>query len=124
MKKLSVITGIFLIPGFIMMNLVPASAGEMRKSSVGDPALYDTTYRTMHGMKIKKVGDDSLIIYMKKKHYDHFEKHGCPWDRKDGKYYGHWSGFDLGIGGYSIRVSDMNFPGRHGLYESQHRPFH
>jgi len=62
------------------------------------------------GMKIEKLGDDSLIIRIKKHNFDNFSMHGCPFMHKRGKYNGHWAGIDLGWNGYVNTDFNMTFP--------------
>jgi hypothetical protein len=81
------------------------------KISINKDSGYDTTTRMMHGMKIQNVGDDSMIIYIKKKEFNHLSKHDFPWWHKSKDFYGHWAGFEIGIGGYVNPDFNMNFQG-------------
>jgi hypothetical protein len=65
-----------------------------------------------HGMKIQKIGDDSMIICFGKKDFNHFGKHDMPWCHKDKGFYGHWAGFEIGLGGYVNSDFNMNFQGQ------------
>jgi hypothetical protein len=62
------------------------------------------------GMKVEKLGNDSVIIHIKKHDFDNFSMKGCPLMHKRGKYNGHWAGIDLGWNGYVNKDFNMTFP--------------
>ena len=62
------------------------------------------------GMKVEKVGDDSLVIHIKKHDCDDFSWNGCSFMHKKGKYNGHWAGIDLGWNGYVNEDFNMTYP--------------
>ncbi len=109
MKKLFVMTSIGLISVFILCTANPAIANDPEKTSNHKNSGHDSTHRMMRGMKIQKIGDDSMIIYIKKKDFNHFGKHDFPGCHKKGGYYGHWAGLEIGIGGYVNSDFNMNF---------------
>jgi hypothetical protein len=112
MKKICFISGIMLI-SFLVLWTGNLKAEENPLITKATTIGHDSIYKTMHGMKIKKVGDDSLIIYLKKNDFHdfhHFGDHDFPfWHKKD-RYYGHWSGFEIGLGGYVNSDFNMSFP--------------
>ena len=110
MKKLFVMTGIILISVFIFYNVSAAGINYPKESSKQEISGNDSTKKMMRGMKIQKIGDDSMIIYIGKKDFNHFSMHAYPWCHKDGKFYGHWAGFELGLGGLFNSGFNMNFP--------------
>jgi hypothetical protein len=71
----------------------------------------DTTEFMHGGVKIQSIGEDSMVIYVKKKHIDHFDMNTfpCMWCKKE-KYNGHWAGVEIGINGYATPDFNMNFP--------------
>jgi len=110
MKKLFLLTGILLMSVFILCTANQAIANNPEKTSDNKDSGHDSTHRIMRGMKIQRIGDDSMIIYIKKKDFHHFDKHDFPGCHKKGGYYGHWAGFEIGIGGYVNSGFNMNFP--------------
>jgi hypothetical protein len=110
MRKLFVYTGILLISVFLLSTSTVTAANDLNKTPGLNNIVHDSTYKMMHGMKIRKVGDDSLIIYLKKKDFHHFTMDGFPYWHKKGRFYGHWAGFEIGLGGYVNSGFNMNFP--------------
>jgi len=68
----------------------------------------DSTHMDMQGVRIEKIGDDSVVIYINKKHMDHFNFGNWPFCKKK-KFNGHWAGVDLGFNGYVTPDFNMNF---------------
>lgn len=68
----------------------------------------DSAKMAKQGVRIEKIGDDSLIIYVDKNHMDHFNFGNWPFGKKK-KYNGHWAGVELGINGYVTPDFNMNF---------------
>jgi hypothetical protein len=110
MKKLYLLTGIMLMSVIILCTVNSVLANDPVKTSIHKFSGHDSTHRMMRGMKIQKIGDDSMIIYIMKKNFNHFSKHDFPGWHKEGGYYGHWAGFEIGIGGYVNSGFNMNFP--------------
>ncbi len=110
MKKIFVLTGIMLMSVFILFTANPAAANDPGNTYGNKDSGHDSIHRIMHGMKIQKIGNDSMIIYIRKKDFHHFCKYDFPGCHKEGGYYGHWAGFEIGIGGYVNSGFNMNFP--------------
>jgi len=62
-----------------------------------------------HGMKIQRIGNDSMIIYIHKNNFKHMGSHWNCMGNK-GKYNGHWAGFGIGFNGYVNSDFTMDFP--------------
>jgi hypothetical protein len=110
MRKLFVYTGVLLLSVFLLSSNASAAADDLNKTSDQSTIKHDSTYKMMHGMKIQKVGDDSLIIYLKKDDFHHFAFDDFPFCHRKNKFHGHWAGFEIGIGGYVNSDFNMNFP--------------
>lgn len=61
---------------------------------------------SMHGMKVERMGDDSLVVYINKNEWDRFPKK-CPFFSRN-RYNGHWAGVELGWNGYVNRDFNMD----------------
>jgi len=68
----------------------------------------DSTQFDKRGVRVERIGGDSLIIYINKKHFNHFNFGNWPFC-KTKKYNGHWAGVELGINGYATPGFNMNF---------------
>jgi hypothetical protein len=107
MKRLKSILGIFLISGFILLFNNLGFAQEEEKKSDKDKEWHS---KEMKGMKIEKLGDDSLVVYINKKSWDHFPMKNPPFCCKKGRYNGHWAGIELGWNGWVNEDFNMTYP--------------
>ncbi len=60
----------------------------------------DSTEYSMGGMKIKKIGEDSVMVCFNHHDWDHSDMPGFPFWNKKNKFNGHWAGVELGWNGY------------------------
>jgi hypothetical protein len=111
MKKLLPVLTIAI--AFAMIFILPKkSKGQEEEKE--HKCKHDHSEYVISGIKIKKAGDDSVVIYVNKKEVDDFP--GCtnwgafPFCGKKGKYNGHWAGVDFGWNGYATRDFNMDFP--------------
>jgi len=107
MKRLSSVFGIILITGIILFFNNSGFAQEEEKSNDKDKEWHS---REMKGMKIEKMGDDSVVVYINKKSWNHFPMKHTPFGCKKGKYNGHWAGVELGWNGYVNEDFNMTYP--------------
>jgi hypothetical protein len=94
---------IFILPGGRGMALNEQNVGTKK----------DTTVKTEFfkgGVKVEKVGNDSLVIHVKKHDIEKCCQNEFPFSRKKGKYNGHWAGIDFGWNGYVNPDFNMTFP--------------
>ena len=96
---------------FLLTNSMVFSQNEEKTSDSTKHTTRNTEY-FKGGMKIEKVGNDSLIIHIKKHDFDNFSIKGCPMMHKKGKYNGHWAGVDFGWNGYVNEDCNMTFPAK------------
>jgi len=80
-------------------------------------------HHQMKDVTIKKIGDDSTVVYIHKKcpghdmmwdrnrDWDHFPGKHCPFACNNGKYNGHWAGVELGWNGFVNSNLKMDYPG-------------
>jgi hypothetical protein len=69
----------------------------------------DSTKFEMEGITVKRIGKDSMVVYVRTKEMKKWgEFPPSPFWRK-GKYNGHWAGVELGINGYVNDKFNMNF---------------
>lgn len=107
MNKLNSSCGLFLVTGFFLLFNNPGFAQEEEKNNDKDKGWHS---KEMNGMKIEKKGDDSVVVYINKKNWDHFPMHNMPFCCKKGKYNGHWAGIELGWNGYVNEDFNMTYP--------------
>ena len=107
MKKLNSILGIFLVTGIILLFNNPGFAQEEERTGDNDKHEH---YKEMKGVKIENVGDDSLVVYINKKNWDHFPHHKMPFCCKKNKFNGHWAGIELGWNGWVNEDFNMTYP--------------
>jgi|WetSurMetagenome_2_1015567.scaffolds.fasta_scaffold136606_2 hypothetical protein len=107
MKRLNIISGIILVTGIILFFSNPGFAQEEEKNNDKDKEWHS---KEMKGMKIEKMGDDSVVVYINKKSWDDFPMHHMPFCCKKGKYNGHWAGVELGWNGYVNEDFNMTYP--------------
>ena len=107
MNRLKNILGIILVTGIILLFNNPGFAQEEEKNSSTDKKWHS---KEMNGMKIEKVGDDSVVVYINKKSWDHFPMHKMPFCCKKNKYNGHWAGIELGWNGWVNEDFNMTYP--------------
>jgi hypothetical protein len=107
MKRLNSILGIILVTGIILLFNNPGFAQEEEKNNDKDKEWHS---KEMQGMKIEKMGDDSVVVYINKKSWDHFPMKHNPFCCKKGKFNGHWAGIELGWNGYVNEEFNMTYP--------------
>lgn len=107
MKRPNSILGIILVTGIILLFDNLGFAQEEERNSDKDKEWHS---KEMKGMKIEKVGDDSLVVYINKKSWDHFPMKNSPFCCKKGKYNGHWAGIELGWNGWVNEDFNMTYP--------------
>jgi hypothetical protein len=74
----------------------------------------DSTIYNMGGMKVMKVGEDSIMVSFKHHNHGSHNDHGsCPFSFRKDKYNGHWAGFDLGWNGYVNSDFTMSLPDKY-----------
>ena len=73
----------------------------------------DSSFHGMKGIKVKKFGDDSIVVYIQKENFSNFEFPNCPFFPKKNKYNGHWAGVGLGFNGYVNSDFNMDFGPRY-----------
>jgi hypothetical protein len=100
-----------LISGILMVLNNTLMAQEEKNSDEGKKECDHHSYRGMKGMRIEKMGDDSLVVYIDKKEWDEFPMKHFPFGCRKGKYNGHWAGVELGWNGYTNSDFNMDFPG-------------
>lgn len=66
----------------------------------------------MNGMQIEEIGDDTVVVYIKRGHDNNWGTNWStfPWGCKKGRYNGHWAGIDFGWNGYVNSDFNMDFP--------------
>jgi hypothetical protein len=107
MKTMKLFTAMALSLAFIFIFATSAKAQEegekTRKHETGD--------FTMGNVKVETVGDDTMVIYIRKGgHHDRSTNWSTvPWGCKKGRYNGHWAGIDFGWNGYVNSDFNMNF---------------
>lgn len=102
MKRSGIILFVMLMTGLIAF---PAYSQDSHKHhSSGD----STTFG-MQGVTIRKIGKDSMVVYVSKKEIRNWHEWPPRLFSKKGKYNGHWAGVELGINGYVNQDFNMNF---------------
>lgn len=113
MKKVNIMLTIALAAAMIF--ILPGKSKGQNEGNHDDKAEV-----VVHGVKIKNMGDDSVVIYINKKNHS-FDYGGTNWGTfpfycKKGKYNGHWAGIDFGWNGYVNKDFNMDFgPGNNYL---------
>jgi hypothetical protein len=105
MNRLKSTLGIILVTGIILLISNPGYSQEEEKNK--DKECHS---KEMQGMKIEKMGDDSVVVYINKKSWDHFPMKHNPFCCKKGKFNGHWAGIELGWNGYVNEEFNMTYP--------------
>lgn len=93
----------------LMAGLMSLTGFTQEKSEHRHHSSDDSTRTIMQGVTVKKIGKDSMVVYVRTKEmkkWDEFPP--FPMCRK-GKYNGHWAGVELGINGYVNENFNMNF---------------
>jgi hypothetical protein len=99
---------IFLL-ALVMAVLMPFSGFSQDKEKHKHHSCSDSTNIELQGVTIKKIGKDSMVVYVRTKEMKKWsEWPPNPFCRK-GKYNGHWAGVELGINGYVNDKFNMNF---------------
>ncbi|MCX6250210.1 MAG: outer membrane beta-barrel protein [Bacteroidetes bacterium] len=107
MKKVFLTISFLLICGIVVFTANPVFSNDKVHGS-NDQLFFTDSIINMHGMKIQRIGDDSMIIYLHKKDFKHIGKHWNCFSK--GKYNGHWAGFGIGLNGYVNSDFNMDFP--------------
>jgi hypothetical protein len=104
MKRLLRSLIIILLPVLLALKVYAGDEnGHLRHSCP------DTSIIQMHGVTVKKIGKDSLVVYVRTKEMMKWsEMPPNPFCRK-GKFNGHWAGVEIGINGYVNENFNMNF---------------
>jgi len=73
----------------------------------------------MSGMQIEEVGEDTVVVYIKRGHDNNWGSNWStfPWGCKKGRYNGHWAGIDFGWNGYVNSNFNMDFPASEAYME-------
>ena len=94
---------------FIFILAIPAKAqDEGEKEHKHDKGDF-----MMGGVKVETVGDDTMVIYIKKGGHGDWNTNWSTMPcckNKRNKFNGHWAGIDLGWNGYVNSDFNMNFP--------------
>lgn len=99
---------IFLLV-LLMTVLITLSGYSEDKNEQKDHYCSDSTKVIMEGVTVKKIGKDSMVVYVRTKEMKNWSEFpSCPFHKK-GKYNGHWAGVELGINGYVNDKFNMNF---------------
>jgi len=95
---------IILLPGLLAGRGYALENKDYALLSIGD-----TSEIQMHGVTVKKIGKDSLVVYVRTKEMMKWsDMPPNPFCRK-GKYNGHWAGVEIGLNGYVNENFNMNF---------------
>lgn len=104
MKRTIFITAVLLLTGLMTISGFSQEKTEKKQKSNSD-----TSEVRMQGITIKKIGKDSMVVYVRKKEmtkWNGFPPN--PFCKKD-KFNGHWAGVELGWNGYVNSDFNMNF---------------
>ncbi|MEI6885444.1 MAG: outer membrane beta-barrel protein [Bacteroidota bacterium] len=102
MKQSGIIFFVLLLAGMISF---PAYSQDKHKHH----SCSDSTSFGMQGVTIRKIGKDSMVVYVSKKEITNWHEWPPRLFSKKGKYNGHWAGVELGINGYVNDKFNMNF---------------
>ncbi|MBE0648523.1 MAG: outer membrane beta-barrel protein [Bacteroidales bacterium] len=111
MKKVNVALTIALAA--VMIFILPVKSKGQDDEHHEHKQDKDKTEIILSGVKVRNVGDDSIVIYINKK--DHQINYGgtnwgtFPFYCKKGKFNGHWAGVDFGWNGYVNKDFNMDF---------------
>jgi hypothetical protein len=104
MKRLVVFILLPLLSVFTAFSVKAQDNDEHKHHSCSD-----TTETFMKGVTIKKIGKDSMVVYVRRKEMPKWcDMPPNPFCRK-GKFNGHWAGVELGLNGYVNDKFNMNF---------------
>ncbi|MBN1199373.1 MAG: outer membrane beta-barrel protein [Bacteroidales bacterium] len=111
MKKINVVFTIAL--AVVMIFILPGKSKGQEDENKGHKHHCDQSEINLSGVRIQNLGDDSVVIYIKKKDRN-FQYGGTNWGTfpfycKKGKYNGHWAGVDFGWNGYVNKDFNMDF---------------
>jgi len=70
----------------------------------------DTTTTNAPGVRVDRIGHDSVIIYLDKSKMHNLSFCSFPFRHDKERYRGHWAGVDLGFNWYVTPDFNMNFP--------------
>jgi hypothetical protein len=103
MKRSVIYLIVLVIAGFLPFS-VSGQDKEKTKHSCND-----TSAISMQGITIKKIGKDSMLVFVRKKEMSKWSEFPPNPFCKKGKYNGHWAGVELGFNGYVNEDFNMNF---------------
>ena len=104
MKRSCIFLLVQLIAGLISLQGYSQDKKEYKHHSCSDSTKFE-----MQGVTIRKIGKDSMVVYVRMKEMKKWSEFPPnPFCRK-GKYNGHWAGVELGINGYVNDHFNMNF---------------
>ena len=104
MKRLFFSLMILFLSGFLTLTGYTQDKKEHKHHSCSD-----TSEIQMPGVTVKKIGKDSMVVYVRTKEMMKWsEMPPNPFCRKV-KYNGHWAGVEIGINGFVNENFDMNF---------------
>lgn len=111
MKKTNAIVTILLAAAMIF--ILPGKSKGQDDNHHGKKHDHDKSEIVVSGVKIKNMGDDSVVIYINKKEHN-INYGGTNWSTfpfysKKGKFNGHWAGVDFGWNGYVNKDFNMDF---------------
>ena len=104
--------GIFSLV-LLMTVLISFSVYSQDKKEHKHHSCSDSTKVEMQGVTIKKIGKDSMVVYVRTKEMKKWSEFPSWPFHKKGKYNGHWAGVELGINGYVNDKFNMNFDPRY-----------
>ena len=104
MKRSGIVLLFLLMAGLISLSGYAQDSKEHKHNCGSDSSGF-----SMQGITIKKIGKDSMIVYVRTKEMKKWSEFPPnPFCHKK-KYNGHWAGVELGINGYVNSNFNMNF---------------
>lgn len=118
MKKVNIVLTIALAAAMIF--ILPGKSKGQEGENQGHKHHHSKSEVKVSGVKIHKMGNDSVVIYIDKKEHLHSYCNtnwgSFPFYCKKGKFNGHWAGIDFGWNGYVNNSFTMDFgPGNQYL---------
>jgi len=93
----------------LMMLLTSLSGYSQDKQDNKHKSCNDSAKVEMEGVTIKKIGKDSMVVYVRTREMKRWDEFPPNPFRRKGKFNGHWAGVELGINGYVNDKFNMNF---------------
>ena len=107
MKRSCIFLLVLLMAGLISFSGYARNYGDHKHHSCNDSTRFE-----MRGVTVKKIGKDSMVVYVRTKEMTKMNN-WCDFPphffSRKGKYNGHWAGVELGINGYVNSNFNMNF---------------